>query len=133
MINDVGYYETDIKTMFVDAILKYKGFSFMGEYSNRNAGDPIAKNSDGTETGDVILEGYGVNLQSGYLFKKNWEVTGRFSTIDLNNTDISNQYTLGASKYIRGHKLKVQSDVSYITLDGIGDEIRFRLQLDIHF
>jgi len=133
MVNDIGFYETDIKTLFVDAILKYKGFSFMGEYSNRNAGDPIAKNSDGTVTGDVVPEGYGVNLQSGYLFKKNWEVTGRFSTIDLDNKDISNQYTLGASKYIHGHKLKVQSDVSYLTLDGIGDEIRFRLQLDIHF
>tara|TARA_R110000787_G_scaffold43892_2_gene107521 strand:+ start:109034 stop:110227 length:1194 start_codon:yes stop_codon:yes gene_type:complete len=133
MVNDIGYYETDIKTIFVDAILKYKGFSFMGEYSNRNAGDPIAKNSDGSETGDVVPEGYGVNLQSGYLFKKNWELTGRFSTIDLNNKDISNQYTMGASKYFLGHKLKVQSDVSYLTLDGIGDEVRFRLQLDVHF
>tara|TARA_B100000809_G_scaffold266838_1_gene332070 strand:- start:17621 stop:18814 length:1194 start_codon:yes stop_codon:yes gene_type:complete len=133
MANDIGYYETDINTVFIDAILKYKGFSFMGEYSNRNAGDPIAKNSDGTETGDVVPEGYGVNLQSGYLFKKNWELTGRFSTIDLNNKETSNQYTIGTSKYILGHKLKVQSDVSYLTLDGIGDEIRFRLQLDVHF
>lgn len=133
MVNDIGYYETDINTVFVDAMLKYKGFSFMGEYSNRNAGDPIAKNSDGSETGDVVPEGYGVNLQSGYLFKKNWELTGRFSMIDLNNKETSNQYTIGASKYILGHKLKVQSDVSYLTLDGIGDEIRFRLQLDVHF
>lgn len=133
MINDIGYFETNISTVFVDAMLKYKGFSFMGEYSTRNAKDPIAKNSDGTETGEVVPEGYGINLQSGYLFKKNWEVSGRFSSIDLNNKDISNQYSLGASKYIVGHKLKVQSDISYLTLDGIGDEIRFRLQVDIHF
>ena len=48
-------------------------------------------------------------------------------------SEISEQYTLGVSKYIAGHKLKVQSDISYLTLDDIGSEIRFRLQVDIHF
>ena len=133
MINDVGYYETNISTVFVDAIVKYKGFSFMGEYSNRNAGDPIAKNSDGSETGEVVPEGNGVNVLSGYLFKKNWEVTGRYSFIDLKFNEIQEQYSLGVSKYIIGHKLKVQSDISYLTLDDLGNDIRFRLQVDIHF
>ncbi len=133
MENDLGFYETDIKTMFIDAILKHKGFSFMAEYSNRDAKDPIAKNSDGTETGVIVPEGYGVNLQSGYLFKKNWEITGRFSTIDMKETDVSNQYTLGVSKYIIGHKLKIQSDVSYLTLADVSDQLMFRLQLDVHF
>lgn len=133
MINDVGYYETNISTIFVDAILNYKGFSFMGEYSNRDAGDPIAKNSDGSETGEVVPEGNGVNVLSGYLFKKNWEVTGRYSFIDLKFNEIQEQYSLGVSKYIVGHKLKVQTDISYLTLDDIGNDIRFRLQVDIHF
>ncbi len=133
MENDLGLYETDIKTMFIDAILKHKGFSFMGEYSNRDAEDPIAKNSDGTETGVIVPEGYGINLQSGYLFKKNWEVTGRFSTIDMKEKDVSNQYTLGVSKYIIGHKLKIQSDISYLTLADISNDVMFRLQLDVHF
>ena len=105
----------------------------MGEYSNRDAEDPIAKNSDGSETGDLVSEGNGLNIQSGYLFKKNWELTGRYSFIDLKLSEISEQYTFGVSKYIAGHKLKIQSDVSYLTLDDIGSEIRFRLQVDIHF
>ena len=133
MTNDIGYYETNISTVFIDAIVNYKGFSFMGEYSNRDAEDPIAKNSDGSETGDLVSEGNGLNIQSGYLFKKNWELTGRYSFIDLKLSEISEQYTLGVSKYIVGHKLKVQSDISYLTLDDIGSEIRFRLQVDIHF
>ena len=133
MINDVGYYETNISTIFVDAILKYRGFSFMGEYSNREAGDAIAKNSDGSETGEVVPEGNGVNVLSGYLFKKNWEVTGRYSFIDLKFNQISEQYSLGVSKYIVGHKLKVQTDISYLTLDDLGSDIRFRIQLDVHF
>lgn len=133
MENDVGYYETNISTIFVDAIFKYEGFSIMAEYSKREAADPIAKNSDGSATGIIVQEGSGLNLQSGYLFPKNWEVTGRFSTIDLNNKDKSNQYTLGVSKYIVGHKLKVQSDFSYLTLANISNQLMYRLQFEIHF
>ena len=133
MTNDIGYYETNISTVFIDAIINYKGFSFMGEYSSRDAEDPIAKNADGSATGDFVSEGNGLNIQSGYLLKKNWELTGRYTLIDLKLSEISEQYTLGVSKYILGHKLKVQSDLSYLTLNNIGSEIRFRLQVDIHF
>ena len=79
------------------------------------------------------IEGYGVNLQAGYLFSKNWELTGRFSTIDMKEKEVSNQYTLGVSKYIFGQKLKVQSDISYLTIADITDELLFRLQLEVHF
>jgi len=133
METDTGLHETDISTLFVDTMFKYKGFSFMGEYAYRTADDPIVKNSDGTETGVVVAEGNGLNLQAGYLLKSNFEFTGRYSTIDLSNKDISNQYTFGVSKYILGHKLKVQSDFTYITLDEISDNLLFRLQVDFHF
>lgn len=133
METDTGLHETDISTLFVDTMFKYKGFSFMGEYAYRTADDPIVKNSDGTETGVVVQEGSGVNLQAGYLLKSNFEFTGRYSTIDLVNKDVSNQYTFGVSKYILGHKLKVQSDFTYITLDQISDNLLFRLQVDFHF
>ena len=46
MTNDTGFYQTNISTLFVDTMLKYKGFSFMGEYALRNAADALAKNSD---------------------------------------------------------------------------------------
>ena len=133
METDTGFHETDITTIFVDAMFKYKGFSFMAEYSDRTADDPIAKNSDGSETGIIVNEGKGINLVSGYLFPKNWELTGRFSSIDLKHKEVSNQYTLGASKYIVGHKLKVQSDFSYLTLGGLDNQLMFRLQMEVHF
>ena len=137
MTNDVGFYETNINTLFLDAMFKYNGFSFMGEYANRDAKDPIAKNSDGTETGDVVQIGDGVNLQAGYLFNSNWEVSGRYTNITLDENitgrNPETQYTLGLSKYIVGHKLKVQTDVSYLSVDGGSDELMYRLQFDIHF
>jgi len=137
MLNDVGTYQTDISTLFLDAMFKYNGFSFMAEYANRDAADAIAKNSDGTETGDVVLVGDGLNFQTGYVFKSNWEVSGRLSHIKLDENitgkEAENQYTLGVSRYIVGHKLKVQSDLSYLDLDIAEDIIMFRLQFEIHF
>ncbi|MGI9547175.1 MAG: porin [Flavobacteriaceae bacterium] len=137
MFNDVGLYETTIRTYFVDTMFKYRGFSFMGEYINRDAQDPIAKNSDGTETGEIVQVGDGFNLQGGYLFPKNWEIAGRYSNTDLveNITGVNQvtQYTLGLSKYIVGHKLKVQTDMSYFKIDGSADRLFYRLQMDLHF
>jgi phosphate-selective porin OprO/OprP len=133
MVTDEGFYKTDINTVFIDAILKYGGFSFMAEYAKRTADDAVAKNFDGTATGLVVNEGTGFNVQSGYLFPKNWEVSGRFSSIDIDHKDLKNQYTLGFSKYFVGHKLKVQSDLSYLELDHLGDNLMYRLQFEIHF
>jgi hypothetical protein len=137
MKNDVGFYQTNISTFFVDAMFKYKGFSFMGEYAYRDAKDPIAKNSDGTATGDVVQVGSGLNLQTGYLFSKKWELSGRYTNINLDKIitgkGAEDQYTLGVSKYIAGHKLKVQTDVSYLDLADKTNQLMYRLQVDIHF
>ena len=119
MTNDTGFYQTNISTLFVDTMLKYKGFSFMGEYALRDAADALAKNSDNSLTGDKVQTGNSLNLMSGYLFKNNWEVTGRFTNVNYDkflHKGAENQYTFGVSKYIAGHKLKVQSDISYLDM-----------------
>lgn len=135
-LSDGSLYETDVTTIFADAMFKYKGFSFMGEYATRSAENEIAIDLDGTPTGDVVLTGNALNLQAGYLFKSNYEIAGRYTTVDYDTVTGSlpqEQYTLGASKYIVGHKLKVQSDLSYTTVEGKDDNITFRIGFDIHF
>jgi len=137
MTTDYGYYETNISNVFVDAMFKYKGFSFMGEYADRNSKNPFATNIDGTETGDAVQVGQAFNFQSGYLFKNNWEVSGRYSNVKLDESITGkvpeNQYTLGVSKYIVGHSLKIQTDVSLLDVNSTNDIIMWRLQFDIHF
>ena len=133
-----GYYETNINTVFLDAMFKYKGFSLMAEYASRDADNPIALNSDGSETGDVVNVGNGFNLMSGYLLDNDVEFTGRFTTVKLDKNitgeDIENQYTLGVSKYFKGHKLKVQSDISYLTVENNDTSgLMYRMQIDLHF
>ena len=134
---DGSIYETNQTTIFADAMLKYNGFSFMGEYAKRTADDEIATELDGlTPTGDLVLTGNALNLQAGYLFKSNYEIAARFTTLEYENVTgalPTEQYTLGVNKYVVGHKLKVQSDISYTTLDGNDDNITFRLGFDIHF
>ena len=109
----------------------------MAEYADRDAKDPFAKNSDNSLTGDVVQVGKGLNVQSGILFKNDWELSGRYTNIELDK-DITGknkeqQYTLGVSKYIVGHNLKVQTDISYLDVDTSNSHIMWRLQFDIHF
>ena len=50
-------------------------------------------------------------MQAGYLLKNDWEVSGRYTNIELDKSITGKnpeaQYTFGVSKYIVGHKLKV--------------------------
>lgn len=137
MTNDIGFYSTNISTLFLDAMYKYNGFSFMVEYANRTAADAFAKNSDGSLTGDEVQVGSGLNLQTGYLISKTIELSGRYTNIslDVNNSGQAheNQYTLGLSKYISGHQLKIQTDLSYTDIGFKENQLLYRLQVDIHF
>ena len=136
MTNDTGFFQTNISTVFVDAMLKYKGFSFMGEYAYRDAADPLAKNSDNSLTGVKVDTGNSINLMAGYLFKSNWELSTRYTNVSYDqflNKGAENQYTLGISKYIVGHKLKIQSDFSYLDVVNKSNQLMYRLQVDIHF
>jgi phosphate-selective porin OprO/OprP len=134
---DGTIFETNQTTIFIDAMYKHNGLSFMGEYAKRTADSIIATEADGvTPTGDVVLTGNALNLQLGYLFKNNYEIAGRFTTLDyetLTTALPTKQYTLGLNRFLVGHKLKVQSDLSYTELDGEKDNITFRLGFDIHF
>jgi hypothetical protein len=117
-------------------MFKYRGFAFMGEYANREADAPVAVEADGTPTGDIVLEGDAFNFQGSYLLKNNYEVTGRYSFINyyqVNNTADTDQYTLGLSKYIVGHKLKVQTDFTYSEQNNNPDFLMWRLGFDLHF
>lgn len=137
MENDAGFFQTNINTWFIDAMFKYNGFSFMGEFSDRSAADAIAKHTDGTPTGAIVQVGQGINLQSGYLLNNNLEVSGRFTKITLDQALTGKvpeiQYTVGVSKYIVGHRLKVQSDFSYLERSTATNKLMYRLQLDLHF
>ncbi len=134
---DGSLFQTDISTWFIDAMVKYDGFALMGEYAKRSADELFALQADGqTRTGDVVNVGSALNLQSSYLFQNNVELTVRYTTLDFSSvTKISDlsQLTFGLSKYVVGHKLKIQTDLSFSQKNGNQDYVQFRTGFDLHF
>src|SRR5690606_24133427 len=106
-------------------------------YANRSAEEAIAIDRQGIPTGDVVHTGNAFNIQTGYLCAYNWEVSGRYTHLDFDqevqSTMEENQYTLVISKYIVGHNLKLQTDISYATFANQSDEVMARLQLELQF
>jgi hypothetical protein len=110
------YEPRDINTQMIDFLIKYNGWSLAAEYLHRRSSNPVTTNG----MGDIsyVYAGRGFNSQGGYLFKNNVELAARFSEVRPTD-DISiheprvRHYTIGASKYIRGHRLKLQTDLTY--------------------
>ena len=141
IINSQGkYVGKDLNTFFADMMIKYQGFSFMGEYAMKKTadGDPQVNEilpNDAVVNIGTFYTGTGLNLQLAYMFPKNYELAVRYTDINPDEGVSNNEthYTLGLSKFIVGHKLKLQTDASLIQLEGKDDNIQWRLQMDVHF
>ncbi|MFK8101871.1 MAG: porin [Saprospiraceae bacterium] len=131
-----NYVGRDLNTFFADLMFKYRGLSVMMEYVDKRAANDNPFVLDGE---DVLIgtfyTGTGFNVAMGYLLKSNYEIAVRYT--DINPTEgVSNDethYTLGFSKYVVGHKLKIQTDFSLIEKEGRDDALLIRAQMDIHF
>lgn len=136
--------QSTLGNIVIDAMFKYKGFSFMGEYDDKwvKSGDATSGlNSSGDE--QAFYTGNSLNLQAGYLFKSNYEIAGRFtttqpeSTVKILGDDFdNNRYSLGFSKYISGHTVKIQSTITYVDYETVADardEMQFLMQMEIGF
>lgn len=127
----------DLLNIGGDFLLKYRGYSLMVEAGGRSVTDDNEFIYD--ENGDVVdvyYTGYGANIQTGYLFKNNVEISGRYSFTKPNETAYNPEitdYTLGISKYIIGHNFKVQGDVTYRDKPAGQNEVIARLQLEFQF
>jgi len=123
--------ENDMYSYFIDLHYKYKGVSIMTEIAKKQV-DKIY-----TDLEKNFRTGESVNFQVGYLFDNYWELAGRYSYVrpDNSNSDVDEigEYTIGISKYISSHKLKIQSDFSYFELfdDLDNDLFRYRFQIEL--
>ncbi len=137
------YLNNDLQTIFVDGVFKYRGISISAEFAEKTC--VLPSGLDYEKAKDRMLDadgrsyhtGTGFNIQAGYLFKSNWEVAGRYTTVTPNwemSFTGAREYTLGVSKYIVGHNLKVQSDISLIDKEQKDiNGLRYRLQFEVAF
>lgn len=108
----------NIKSLFLDAMLKYRGWNLMYSYMNRNSDNVLFYTPADISDFNYIYNGEGMDFQGSYTFPKHWEVIGRYSTQTVDKdifefTPNTNQYTLGLTKYIWEHAFKLQAEFTY--------------------
>ncbi len=126
--NDL-YESTYMNNIHLDLLFKYRGFAFYQEYCQRDVNNAVTVNANDGKT-RTIYNGFGSLSQISYLFKNNYEIAFRYAMINPNKNIYNNStYTsinekrqdhlhLGLTKYIYGHRLKVQGNLLYqITTD----------------
>ncbi len=127
----------NLRSWIGDLMFKYNGFSVMAEYVDRK----VYNFHDQTilEYNDYVNDFYtgtALNVQSGYLLQRNYEVAARYSQVRPQEgsfyKDLS-EYTIVLSKFIVGHKIKVQTDFSILKeIDKPITNI-YRLQFEFSF
>lgn len=133
VVDDSGeYVENSLTTFMADMMFKYRGWSILAEYAYKTGEE------DRDDISRKFRTGNGLSVQSGYLFDNNVELSGRYTFVRQDNSfsgiNDTDYYTLGLSKYIVGHSLKVQTDISYITTPGANEgEIQYRAQVEMQF
>src|SRR5690554_711233 len=139
------YEPTTLKSMMFDAILKYNGWAGMVAYMQRDASNPITEGIDesGNYSQAMVYAGHGMDYQLSYIFPKDYEVIGRFSTQKMKdelfqaNMPNQNQYSIGLTKYIWEHAFKIQTEFTLDKLkfqDGTTQNnwyVRFQIEIGI--
>ena len=138
------YESRDIETTMFDVLYKHNGWAFAGEFLNRYARDPITENPNDATKKRHVFAGHGQNYQGSYLFRSKYEIVTRYSVV-VPDYEIQlvepmlQQYTLGATKYLRGHRVKLQTEFTYAKdtwLKGLEEDreyfiMRFQIEVGI--
>jgi len=110
------YEPTDMATYMTDWLLKYQGFAFASEFLYRTSPMPLTFNQEGNVR--YVYTGLGQNYQASYIFLNNVEIAGRYTNLapgsEINTlTPTIEHYTLGVTRYLKGHRVKIQTDLTY--------------------
>ena len=132
-----------MKSVLLDAMFKYNGFaamsSFMSRTTTKNA---VTFDPDDITNSNYAFVGDGFDYQVSYNTKSNYEFITRYS-IQKAGKDIrefapnSKQLSFGLTRYIWQHTFKLQTEVTFDTLDYIDGStknnwyLRFQVEIGI--
>ncbi len=128
-----------ITVYHADALLKYNGLSSYTEFMKRETNHAFPELNNNKI---FIHRGYGIMSQLGYLLKNNLEFAFRYSSVIPDKEIYSvapkvEEYTIGVSKYLNKHSVKLQSDLTYGTTQNLITKLyssvgfTYRIQLQI--
>lgn len=126
-----------LKNYYADMVFKYRGFAFVTDFMGRTCSAPLFSSDPELS----VFAGKGLNVQASYLLPKHWSIALRNATL-FADEEIRpcvgyknfNQTTLGLTKYLMGHNIKVQADASYNhRQEAVGpyDRWQFRFVLEV--
>ncbi len=140
--------QPDYRQVYGDILVKFMGFSLLGEYvvatatnldgtfTDETASDLLAP----TEISEYLALGTGYNLQLGYVTKSGYGVDFRYSSttpeFDENASSIvmeQDAWTVGLAKYFRNNDLKVQAAIGSISQGDDVDLLVGELMLQVIF
>lgn len=117
--------QPDYRQLYGDILVKFRGFSLLGEYNVSTATnlEGIYKEVTGdillpTEISQFLALGSGYNLQLGYVTQSGYALDLRFSGVTPEFENASSvvaentSWSVGLSKYFSGNNLKVQTAYS---------------------
>lgn len=127
-------FHRSLQTWLVDLCFRYQGWSLESEFAHKSTDNPVI--SENVMTPVAYYTGTGFTSQLAYLFKCNWEIGARYSIVEPDEMvdpkyGRQMQYTLGLSKYVVGHNLKIQSDLSRTIYEFADPFWQFRLQAEL--
>src|SRR5690606_7390762 len=131
-----------LRSLFGDFIFKYQGFAFMTAYMNRTTKNPITINPEDLNDIRYAFVGEGLDFQTSYLFRNNYEIIGRYSNQWVHDKirpyePNTQQFSLGVTKYIWEHAFKLQAEGTYEIQDFMLDQnkknwyVRFQVEIGI--
>jgi len=127
--------EANLRSWIADLIFKYQGFSFMSEFVDRKVYDFQHQTIEQyTDYVSDFYTGQAFNMQSGYVFKRNYEVAARYTQVRPQENWAYNdltEYTFALSKFIVQHKIKAQTDFSIRQEAGKPVTHIYRLQFEL--
>ena len=105
-----------VGTFIADMLVKHQGWALSGEYFDRRCDDPLTLNADSAVR--AVTVGTGLNVQLSKLLHSNYEFAARYSLVDPAK-DIeayrlrTEEVLLGSTKYLNGHRIKLQVYAGY--------------------
>jgi hypothetical protein len=114
------YAQRDMSTFIADMVLKHQGWALSAEYFERTSPDPVTISSEGAIR--AIQVGQGFNGQLSKLFRSKYEIASRYSFVApevgvLGQTPRTEEVLLGSTKYLNGHRIKLQLYLGYRWLE----------------
>lgn len=112
-----------MKSVLLDAMFKYNGWAAMMSYMSRTTNEnAITFNPEDVTESNYAFVGNGFDYQLSYITKSNYEIIGRYSIQKVGEdiralTPNTKEYSIGLTKYIWEHSFKLQSELTFDTLD----------------